>query len=216
MSLYRATVCALALLTAAATPVLGAQKKGEAKPQAGRSETLACRLGTEDRHARIAVVVVKGKTDSFAYYSKWKPRTCSIYLQRNRDSYSKWADSGTLTTVNLEKGAFLIEHRPGEYHFIFRDIDRERYCGMDGVINGSLTIKRGNEQCVLDGDIMVEGTALGQANAQLETPAPAAGASDVKPGAAPCCAPGVTAAQPSDGATATSAAGEVTGSAAAN
>jgi hypothetical protein len=66
MSFYRATVCALTLLIAAAPPVLGAQKKGEAKAPAGRTETLACRLGTEDRHARIAVVVVKGKTDSFA------------------------------------------------------------------------------------------------------------------------------------------------------
>ena len=81
-------------------------------------------------------MLVGGKTDSFAYYSKWKPRTCSIYLQRNRDMFSKWADNGNLTTVNLEKGAFLIEHNKGQYHFIFRDIDRERYCGMDGVING--------------------------------------------------------------------------------
>ncbi|HZN27559.1 MAG TPA: hypothetical protein VFB75_25270, partial [Burkholderiales bacterium] len=169
MSFYRATLCALTLLIASATTasVLAAEKRA-AKAPPGRTETLACRLGTEDRHARIAVVVVRGKTDSFAYYSKWKPRTCSIYLQRNRDSYSKWADSGSITTVNLEKGAFLIEHKPGEYHFIFRDIDRERYCGMDGVINGSLTIKRGSDQCVLDGNIMVEGTALGQAHAHLD------------------------------------------------
>jgi hypothetical protein len=180
---YRALLCVLSLLIAATGSVLAAEKRAVKKAPAGRTETLACRLGTEDRHARIAVVVRKGKTDSFAYYSKWKPRTCSIYLQRNRDSYSKWADSGSITTVNLEKGAFLIEHRPGEYHFIFRDIDRERYCGMDGVINGSLTIKRGSEQCVLDGDIMVEGTPLGEANAhvkdQPEPPAPSAGASDV-------------------------------------
>ena len=135
-----------------------------AKRLTGKSETLACRLGTEDRHARIAVVTIGGKTDSFAYYSKWKPRTCSIYLQRNRDTYSKWADSGNITTVNLERGAFLIEHKPGEYHFIFRDIDRERYCGMDGVINGSLIIRRGSDECKLEGDIMVEGTPLGEAN----------------------------------------------------
>ncbi len=106
-----------------------------------KTETLACRLGTEDRHARIAVVLVGGKTDSFAYYSKWKPRTCSIYLQRSRDMYSKWADNGNLTTVSLERGAFLIEHKKNEYHFIFRDIDRERYCGMDGTINGGLTFE---------------------------------------------------------------------------
>ena len=153
MSIYRVLVCALAFSIAAAAPVAAAEKKPAAKKAPpGRTETLACRLGTEDRHARIAVVVIRGRTDSFAYYSKWKPRTCSVYLQRNGDMYSKWADNGNITTVNLEKGAFLIEHRPGEYHFIFRDIDRERYCGMDGVINGSLTIKRGSDQCVLDGE----------------------------------------------------------------
>jgi hypothetical protein len=174
----RAILCALSLAIAAG-PLWAAQaKKPAAKPR-GKTETLACRLGTEDRHARIAVVVIGGRTDSFAYYSKWKPRTCSVYLQRNRDMYSKWADSGNITTVNLEKGAFLIEHKPGEYHFIFRDIDRERYCGMDGVINGSLTIKRGSEQCVLDGDIMVEGTPLGAANLARDMPAPGAGQSDL-------------------------------------
>jgi hypothetical protein len=140
----------------------------------GKKETLACRLGTEDRHARIAVVLIGGTTDSFAYYSKWKPRTCSIYLQRSGDMYSKWADSGAITTVNLERGAFLIEHKKSEYHFIFRDIDRERYCGMDGVINGSLTIRKGSDQCQLDGEIMVEGTPLGQAfvNREEDKPPP--------------------------------------------
>ena len=162
----RAFCCAL--LIVCSTAVVAAQKPAVKKKPAGRSETLSCRLGTEDRHARIAVVVVRGKTDSFAYYSKWKPRTCSIYLQRNRDPYSKWADTGDITTVNLERGAFLIEHRPGEYHFIFRDIDRERYCGMDGLLNGSLTIRRGSDQCVLNGDIMVEGTPLGGEQAKRD------------------------------------------------
>lgn len=149
--------------------------KAGPKPLRGKTETLACRLGTEDRHARIAVVLIGGRTDSFAYYSKWKPRTCSIYLQRSRDMYSQWADAGALTTVNLERGAFLIEHKKNEYHFIFRDIDRERYCGMDGVINGSLTIKKGSDQCQLDGEIMVEGTALGEAFATREQDKPPAG-----------------------------------------
>ena len=197
MSFSKSIACALACAVLTATPAVAAGKKVAAVKKAppGRSETLACRLGTEDRHARIAVVVVKGKMDSFAYYSKWKPRTCSIYLQRNRDMYSKWADNGAITTVNLEKGVFLIEHKPNEYHLVFHDVDRERYCGMEGVINGGLTIKRGSEQCVLDGDIMVEGTPLGQANAkqEMETPPPAAGASDVK-AESPCCAPGVASA----------------------
>jgi hypothetical protein len=162
-------VCCATLMALSVT-AFGATKAPRRAPQ--KTETLACRLGTEDRHARIAVVLVGGKTDSFAYYSKWKPRTCSIYLQRSRDMYSKWADNGNLTTVNLERGAFLIEHKKGEYHFIFRDIDRERYCGMDGVINGGLTIRKGSEQCVLDGDIMVEGTPLGQAVRENEEERP--------------------------------------------
>ena len=184
--------------------------KGEAKPKVaatpaprklrGKQETLACRLGTEDRHARIAVVTIGGVVDSFAYYSKWKPRTCSIYLQRGRDMYSKWADAGAITTVNLEKGAFLVEHKKGEYHFIFRDIDRERYCGMDGVINGSLTIRKGSEACVLDGEIMVEGTPLGQAfvNRDEDKPPPGMmpGVPSAKEEAAAPAAPAEQPAQP--------------------
>jgi len=192
----RAILCAVSLMIAASGPLWAAQaakKRGEAKPR-GKTETLACRLGTEDRHARIAVVVIRGKTDSFAYYSKWKPRTCSVYLQRNRDMYSKWADSGDITTVNLEKGAFLIEHRPGEYHFIFRDIDRERYCGMDGVLNGSLTIKRGNDQCVLDGELMVEGTPLGEANVAREEDRAPPGLMPVDPEPTAAAAPAAPAA----------------------
>ena len=164
MSLNKAIVCAV--LIAFGTSVYAAEKQKRAPP--GKRETLACRLGTEDRHARIAVVLVGGKMNEFAYYSKWKPRTCSIYLQRN-DAHSKWKDSGAITTVNLERGAFLIEHKPGRYHIIFRDIDRERYCGMDGTINGSLTILKGNEACQLEG-IMEEGTPLGQAHVEQAPP----------------------------------------------
>ena len=159
-----------------------AAPKQNAKPARlqSPSETLTCRLGTEDRHARIAVVLVGGRTDSFAYYSKWKPRTCSIYLQRHRDAYSRWSDKGNTTSVDLERGVFLIEHGKGEYRFVFRGIDRERYCGMDGTINGTLTIRKGSERCELAG-IMDEGIPLGQAYANVEpgtAPAPSpAGAS---------------------------------------
>ena len=151
--------------------------KSSAKPEAspvlhGPREVLTCRDGTEDRHARIAVVLVGGKTESFAYYSKWKPRTCSIYLQRNRDS-SRWSDAGSVTKVNAERGVFMIEHGKGEYRFVFNDVDRERYCGMDGALNGSLTIRRGSERCEVAG-IMEEGVPLGQAVAYMEAAAAAA------------------------------------------
>ena len=150
----------------------------------GKTETLTCSEGTEDRHARIGVVLVGGKVDSFAYYSKWKPRTCSIHLQRYRDPRSRWTDKGSVTNVDFARGLFVIEHGKGTYRFVFRDIDRERYCGMDGTINGTLTIRKGSEVCELAG-IMEEGTPLGQAYAYAEPAEPAAAA----PGGAPPEAP---------------------------
>jgi hypothetical protein len=116
-------------------------------------EKLACALGTQEEHARIAVELVNGKVNRFAYYSIWKPRTCSMEVERG-DVYSRWEDTGNVTVVTLSEdtGAFLIGHEAGErYHFIFREIDRKRYCGMDGKVSGSLTIARGQPRCVLDG-----------------------------------------------------------------
>jgi hypothetical protein len=180
--------CAVAIVAGAGTAALetasaaqkGAKMKAAKKPgPPARRETLACRLGTEDRHARIAVVLVGGRTSEFAYYSKWKPRTCSIHVHRH-DAWSRWSENGQVTKIELEKGSFRIEHRKGEYHFVFQDIDRERYCGMDGRINGTLTIRKGSSECQLAG-IMEEGIALGEAHRQ-QTEA-VAGATPEKPAA---------------------------------
>lgn len=129
-----------------------ASKKRQGKARAPKIEKLACRLGTEDQHARIAVELFDGKVNRFAYYSKWKPRTCSMEVERG-DAYSKWEDTGNTTVVTLieDKGAFLIDHERNRYHFIFREIDRMRYCGMEGKVSGSLTIFRGKPQCQLEG-----------------------------------------------------------------
>jgi hypothetical protein len=148
------SIFCVAIGAALAAPV--AAQKGEpkkaAKKKPAKLEKLACRLGTEDEHARIAVLLADGKVESFAYYSKWKPRTCSMDVKRD-DAFSKWVDTGNTTVVTLveEKGAFLIDHNPGRYHFIFRDIDRMRYCGMEGKVNGSLTIWKGKAQCQVTG-----------------------------------------------------------------
>lgn len=118
----------------------------------GKLEKLECKLGTEDRHARIAVELIGGRVKSLAYYSKWKPRTCSVHIVRD-DAYSKWEDPGSVTvvTLNEEKGAFLIDYDRRSVKFLFRDIDRERFCGMPGKITGSLTVTRGRDQCELEG-----------------------------------------------------------------
>ena len=169
-------VCAALLLV---IPLGGgaAAPKREAKGPPAKLERLACKLGTEDRHARIAVELIGGKVREVAYYSKWKPRTCSVQVIRG-DSYSKWEDTGTVTRVTFkeDKGAFLIDHEKTHVKFLFREIDRERFCGMEGKITGSLTVWRGKDQCELDG-IMDEGVPLGQGGMQQTSSGPAAASS---------------------------------------
>jgi hypothetical protein len=142
----------------AAVPAKGGAHNSVAllKPQGGqmrgKQEKLSCKLGTDDQHARIAVELVGGRVKSFAYYSKWKPRTCSVHIVRD-DSWSRWEDTGSLTkvTLNEEKGTFLIDYPRRSVKFLFRDVDRERFCGMEGKISGSLTVTRGKNQCELEG-----------------------------------------------------------------
>jgi hypothetical protein len=145
------TICFVITL-AAVSGETAAAEKAPAKPAARKVERLACRLGTEDSHARIAVEVLNGRVNRFAYYSKWKPRTCSMEIARG-DAISKWLDEGSTTAVLLreEMGSFWIDHGHGRFHFTFSEVDRVRYCGMDGKINGYLTIRRANPQCELDG-----------------------------------------------------------------
>ncbi len=141
----------------------------------GKLEKLECKLGNEDRHARIAVELIGGRVKSLAYYSKWAPRTCSVHIVRD-DAWSQWQDTGSVTvvTLNEEKGAFLIDHEPRYVKFLFRGIDRERFCGMEGKISGSLTLIRGKSQCELEG-IMDEGPDMLKAvpkTEELKTEAP--------------------------------------------
>lgn len=114
-------------------------------------QKLACQTGTEDRHARIAMELQKNKVKRFAYYSKWKPKTCSIEATRG-DAYTKWSDKGELTTVAMAKGTATIEHiKGGDYKVTFRNVDREFYCGLDGEINGTVTVYKGKHECGLEG-----------------------------------------------------------------
>lgn len=147
-----AICCAVVLALSSMAAIAQQKKKGPARYAKPKIEKLACRLGTEDQHARIAVELLDGRVNRFAYYSKWKPRTCSMEVERG-DAYSKWEDTGDVTIVTLieDTGAFLIDNGRGRYHFIFRDIDRVRYCGMEGKVSGSLTIFRGRPQCQLEG-----------------------------------------------------------------
>ena len=128
----------------------------------GRRENLTCFSGTEDRHARIGVELVNDQVNYFAYYSKWRPRTCSIEAGRG-DALSHWTDNGSSSTVTLgdrkgRRGKLQIERNGGTYRFAFQDVDRVRYCGMTGKINGSLIVTRGKSRCVVEG--VMDGHAL--------------------------------------------------------
>jgi hypothetical protein len=117
-----------------------------------RVERLSCLTGSEDRHARIGVELIDDKVSYFAFYSKSKPRTCSIEIKRG-GAFNRWVDRGATSTVTLAdgKGHFLIDGKRGTYRFHFRGVDRGRYCGMDGKINGSLTVMRGKRSCIVEG-----------------------------------------------------------------
>ncbi len=108
----------------------------------GALEQIDCTSGEENLHARMALEARGGQISSFAYYSKWKPRTCALDFERSNPK-SKWrlmADGGT--RVQTPQGIFVIRTRPESYTFEFQKIARQKFCGMLGQINGAMTIMR--------------------------------------------------------------------------
>lgn len=111
--------------------------------QQGAVERIDCMSGKEAVHARIAFEARGGQVLNFAYYSKWKPRTCSIDFERNGDG-TKWRlTPDGATRVYTPQGRFLIRTRADAYVFEFERVQRRKFCGMPGEINGTMTVKRG-------------------------------------------------------------------------
>ncbi|MFA6236174.1 MAG: hypothetical protein WC635_02510 [Bacteriovorax sp.] len=108
---------------------------------AKEEEKIDCMIGTEDLQARIAVHAINGVVQSFAYYSKWKPYTCSVDAERE-DGRSEWKDFSDGTKIVIEKGSLLVNATKDEYRFNFQNVEREKYCGMSGHLNGTIVIKR--------------------------------------------------------------------------
>lgn len=135
-------------------PIAGVPRdKPLATVPTGAIERIDCLTGTPDWHARIAFEAKGGQVLGFAYYSKWKPRTCSIDLMRDTAG-SKWhtAADGAVH-VNTPQGRFLIRTRAESYVFEFERVQRRKFCGMPGEINGTMTIQRGSAkpQCSATG-----------------------------------------------------------------
>jgi hypothetical protein len=109
---------------------------------AGAYERMDCTHGGEDLHARMAFEARGGRVVNFAYYSKWKPRTCAFDFSRTSPG-TKWRlTPDGATRVHTPEGRFLIRTMKDAYVFEFEQVQRGRYCGMPGSINGSMTVKR--------------------------------------------------------------------------
>ena len=111
--------------------------------QLGEIERIDCMSGKPDLHARIAFEAQGGQVLGFAYYSRWKPRTCSLEVNRNAAG-TKWrmTPDGAVR-VHTPEGRFLIRTSAEAYVFEFDKVRRQKFCGMPGEINGTMTVKRG-------------------------------------------------------------------------
>lgn len=141
--------CVMAFFAVGMTHIDDATAK---KPAAKKKEQLTCFTGVQDRHARIGVELENEKVTYLAFYSKRKPRTCSIDVGKVHHQ-GRWEENAKFTKVTLieQSGILLISHAGDSYRFDFRNVDRMKYCGMDGKINGTLVVKRGQSQCVVKG-----------------------------------------------------------------
>ena len=83
-----------------------------------------------------------GQVLSFAYYSVWKPRTCAFDFARNSPGVKWRLTPDGATRVHTPQGRFLIRTRADAYVFEFEQVERRKFCGMSGDINGSMTIRR--------------------------------------------------------------------------
>lgn len=128
----------------------------------GAVERIDCVNGEEDLHARMALEARGGRIESFAYYSKWKPRTCAFDFARTTPG-TKWRlTPDGATRVHTPQGRFLIRTQPDAYVFQFEQVQRNRFCGMPGEINGSMTIRRraAPPQCSVSGIMDTNDTYL--------------------------------------------------------
>ena len=137
---------------------------------AGKVERIDCLVGSEDLQARMAMEARGGHIASFAYYSKWRPYTCSMDLRRD-DPAIKWrlaADGAT--RVQTPHGSFLIRVDADAFVFEFWDVERQKFCGMEGFTNGTMTIKRdtGKPECSVAGLLEREGLAREDLDAELQ------------------------------------------------
>ena len=136
-------------------------------------ERTDCKTGTEHWHARIAFEALGGQVTSFAYYSIWKPRTCSLDFERDAPGTNWSRTPEGETRVDTAQGTVVIRTRPDSYVFEFRQVQRQKFCGMPGEINGSMIVTRGTgtPECLAVG-IMDTNDALLDRLYKVKQPSP--------------------------------------------
>ncbi len=144
-------VCLIAFTSAAAAADTAKRPKVAKAPRAPLMEKFSCRTGPNDEQARLIVEVVKSRPMEFAYYSRLGTSVCSIHGRRG-DAYTKWEDNGDgKTAVRLLAGSAQLEYKPGYFLIKFAEVDRMRYCGMFGELNGSVEVSSKKPECGLTG-----------------------------------------------------------------
>ena len=125
--------------------------KGAKAAKAPLMEKFSCRTGPNDEQARLIVEVVKSRPMEFAFYSRLGTSVCSIHGRRG-DAYTKWEDKESgRTSVRLLAGSAQLEYRPGYFLIKFNEVDRMRYCGAHGELNGSVEVSSTKPECGLTG-----------------------------------------------------------------
>jgi len=144
-------ICLIAYTGAAVAAETARPPKAAKASRAPLMEKFSCRTGPNDEQARLIVQVVKSRPMEFAYYSRLGTSVCSIHGRRG-DAYTKWEDEGGgKTAVRLLTGSAQLEYKPGHFLIKFAEVDRMRYCGMHGELNGSVEVSSKKPECGLTG-----------------------------------------------------------------
>ncbi len=144
-----AVACLIAFTGAVVAAETAKSPKRANTSRAPLMEKFSCRTGPNDEQARLIVHVIKSRPMEFAYYSRLGTSVCSIHGRRG-DAYTKWEDKGDgKTAVTLLTGSAELEYKPGNFLIKFSEVDRMRYCGADGELNGSVEVSSKKTECGL-------------------------------------------------------------------
>lgn len=142
-------IAALMMLWAGTTLAAGHAKAAKAP----LLEKFSCRTGPNDEQARLIAEVVKGRIMEFAFYSRLGTRVCSIHGKRG-DAHTRWEDNDAHaghSVVHLQSGSALVEYLPGRVLVKFSEVERMPFCGMYGMLNGSVEAVIKKADCALQG-----------------------------------------------------------------